>query len=152
MSSLKEEKIRPAAHVVVSLAISSGVFYVFNSWAAAVASFIAGVFVDLDHVLDYFLSHGINLNVKKFFAACEENDFKKLFLFLHSFELLAVLWVLIYVMKLDIVWIAIAVGFTHHLLLDQFFNSKNNRLRYFFLYRTKYGFDRKAVVKNEKAL
>jgi len=125
--------------VAASLVISSGVLYFFNSWIAAIASFLAGVFIDLDHLLDYYLRFGVNFNVKKFYLSASSGQFKKLFILLHSYEIIAILWIMIYIMDLGIIWIAIAIGFTQHLLFDVLVNShrKIDKLGYFLLYRIK---------------
>lgn len=125
--------------MAVSLVISSGVLYFFNSWIAAIASFLAGVFIDLDHLLDYYLSFGVNFNVKKFYLSSSKGQFKKLFILLHSYEVIAILWIVIYTMDLGIIWKAIAIGFTQHLLFDLLVNSQRriDKIGYSLLYRIK---------------
>ena len=134
------------------MVISGGVFYIFGSWAAAAASLVSGIFIDMDHLLDYFVNYGINFDFRKFYSACSEVRFKRLFLLLHSYEFLLIMWVLIYAMKLGLVWKGAAIGFTQHIVLDQLFNSRSDakKLKYFFLYRLMKGFRRDAIRNDGK--
>ena len=126
--------------------------YFFNSWAAGIASFMTGVFIDVDHLLDYFIECGINLDVKRFFEVYEKDRYKRAILILHSHELVVGLWIAILFMDLGVVWKGAAIGLTQHILFDQFLNfqTKAHKLRYSFLYRLKKGFDRKVFIEDEK--
>lgn len=85
---------------------------------------IAGVFIDIDHVLDYYIEQPLTLKIKRIHLWYVENRFKRLFIFLHSLELLFALWIIISVFKLGVFWIAFAIGLTQHMILDIIFNKK----------------------------
>jgi len=133
------------------LVISAAVYSFFKSWPAAIVSFLSGVFVDIDHLLDYYLSHGITFNVMKFYEACNQTNFSRLLLVFHSYEFIAILWFLAYVMKYEPIWTALAIGSTQHLAFDEIVNSKykpdSSKFKYFFLYRLKRRFSPRVFVK-----
>lgn len=135
-----------------SFVISGGVLYYFNSWTAALASFLTGVFIDIDHILDYYVNYGINLDIRRFFDVCYSIGFRKLFLFLHSFELVAGLWFFVLLLNPGTIWTGAAIGITQHLFLDQLGNNRTGckKFRYFLLYRLRHSFSRSAVIENEK--
>jgi hypothetical protein len=60
-----------------------------RSRPAALASFFAGWLIDLDHIVDYVSAHGWKPNWERFNEASHEKYSGKLYLPLHSFELLA---------------------------------------------------------------
>ena len=137
--------MRPPFHIAASATISLFVYLYFKSASCAIISFLSGVLTDLDHILDFCLSHGIrqyNLFFKKLYAI----DFKKLFLVFHSYEFLIILWLGIVIIPLGKYWISFAIGFTQHLVFDQLTNPITFR-GYFLLYRIYHKFDTEKVVK-----
>src|SRR4030065_336426 len=78
-------------HLSASIIISWVLYAMFKSWGLAIASFVSGVFIDLDHIIDYLRSSGISLNVKKFFNYFYKKKFDKVLLIFHGWEWLAVL-------------------------------------------------------------
>jgi len=139
--------MRPTYHVM----ISGGVTLVFALWVkstgALVACFLSGIFIDLDHHLDYYLAQKeLPLNFKKLVDFCRDDQQSKLHLFLHSYELLFLLWFSIYYFSLETVWLGIAVGFTMHIICDEIANPMRP-LSYFLTYRIKHNFSRKMLFK-----
>jgi hypothetical protein len=140
--------MKPTYHVI----ISGGVTAVFALWVksktAVLACFLSGIFIDLDHHLDYFLVRKkLPLSYKKLVDFCDK-DQGPLYLFLHSYELLILMWICIYYFSLGNVWVGIAVGFTTHILCDEFANPFRP-LAYFLTYRIKHKFNRKMLFKKE---
>jgi len=84
---------------------------------------LAGIFIDVDHIFDYYLQRGITLKIKSIYSWCLEREFNFLFLFFHSLELVFLLWIAISVFKLGIFWVAFAIGITQHMVLDILFNK-----------------------------
>lgn len=76
-------------------------------------------------------------------------NIKKLYILLHSYEFIALLWVLIYTLSLSIAWKAAAIGFTQHLILDQLTNPVNT-YGYFLTYRIVNRFDTNKIINQEK--
>ena len=132
-------------HVVVSSIVSAFVWAFFKSFGCAAISFASGVLIDLDHVIDYYASYGFTFKAKKIYNICLELKLKKLYLILHSYELIALLWIIIYVFSLSNLWKAIAIGFTQHIILDQITNPINT-LGYFLTYRFIKGFKKELII------
>ncbi|NQT07370.1 MAG: hypothetical protein HQ575_07515 [Candidatus Omnitrophica bacterium] len=122
----------------------------FKSLACGVASFLSGVFLDIDHIFDCYLNHGRDFKLSNLYRYCMEVRFDKLTLFLHSYELLAVFWVLIYLFSMGDIWKALAIGATQHILFDQVFNKHHADLdwrAYFLTHRLMNRFKKEAVIR-----
>lgn len=104
--------------------MSSILYFVFKSVPCFIISFAGGFLIDLDHVLDYYLHTGVNLKVANFFKYYSSLRFEYLTVIFHSFELLFLLWLAIYAFGLGSFWVALAVGFSQHMILDLVGNSK----------------------------
>jgi hypothetical protein len=83
--------MEPKYHVVTSAAISGILYAIFGSWAVAVSSFITGVLIDVDHIIDYVIVHGLHLDMRNFFSFFYENRLQKVTLVLHGWEWLLLL-------------------------------------------------------------
>jgi len=113
---------------------------IFKSWYLSMACLLSGIFIDLDHIIDYFREQGINLDIKKFFRICEYGQFDKIVLIFHGWE-----WILLFI---AIAWssdwnplvIGVVIGFGHHILLDAFYNRTGIRT-YSIIWRWSKGFD-----------
>ena len=135
----------PAGHVVISAATGGIFLYSTHSWAGAVACFFSGIFIDLDHHLDFYLEKGkIPLRYSELLYFCEKEKTGKLYLFFHSYELLALFWLLIMFLHLGYFWSGLALGLTTHLIADQIFNPLKP-LGYFLIYRIRNDFDKAKI-------
>lgn len=109
------------------------------------AAFMAGassVLIDLDHVVDYVLCNGGWGGVDHFFASCEEGRLKRLFLFMHAFEWLIILWLLIGTGVAAPWGVGLAIGMSGHMLLDAIGNAHLLQPMFYWLwYRAQNRFD-----------
>ncbi len=121
----------------------------FRSLPCALASFISGVFIDLDHFLDYYANHGLTFKLKNIYDACERSDLKKIYVVLHSYEIVILSWLIIYTVPLSVFWKAGAIGLTQHMIFDQLTNPFSIR-GYFFTYRLLNGFDKNILMPEVK--
>ncbi|OGV56098.1 MAG: hypothetical protein A2017_16045 [Lentisphaerae bacterium GWF2_44_16] len=127
-------------HITASLLVSGLLFWIFKSIPMTLISFISGVLIDVDHLLEYMISPHMKLDIAHFFKFFEKNLTKKAFLFFHSWELLAVLFVICWSSGWDL-WIAgLLIGMAQHMILDQIFNP-TSAYSYFFIWRMKNNFD-----------
>ncbi len=136
-------------HTLLSI-ISSGAVYLFSySVGAALACFLAGIFIDLDHLFEYYYYFGLRrLSVKEFFRAANEHVYNKFFLFLHSYELAVVLWVLsLAVIRRPWAW-GFSLGFTLHIIADHIYNPCAP-LTYILLFRVKHRFAGERLFPSE---
>lgn len=142
--------MRPLAHVVASGVISTFVGIYFKSFGCAAISFISGVFIDLDHLFDYYANHRFTFKIKRIYCACLRIRFKKLYLLLHAYELVIAFWVLIFVLRLSNPWKAAAIGITQHMIFDQLCNPMS-RFGYFLSYRVAKGFRIGSILHKDYA-
>ncbi|OGW85460.1 MAG: hypothetical protein A2987_02730 [Omnitrophica bacterium RIFCSPLOWO2_01_FULL_45_10] len=138
--------MKPLAHVGVSGLVSILVGAYFKSFGCAILSFVAGVFVDLDHVLDYYLNHGFTLQASKIYYACLEFNLKRIYILLHSYEVIILFWVWLFLRGQGNLYTAIAIGMTQHVVFDQLTNPLDG-LGYFLTYRIIKGFDKNLLIK-----
>ncbi len=136
--------MKSAYHTAFSIILSGILLALFKSWGLAIASLISGIFIDLDHIMDYLVEYGHHLNIKKFFRACYETQFRRLFLLLHGWE-----WLIFWGAAAKLTdfnpWITgFLIGYGQHLVLDQLSNKPSAR-GYFLSWRWKNGFDPKAI-------
>lgn len=83
---------------------------------------------------------------RKFNKVMSDVELKKLYLFLHSLDLLVLLWICILVFKLNIYWISAAVGMTQHMVIDLIGNPIDMK-GYCFVYRLCRRFKRDDILK-----
>lgn len=120
----------------------------FKSFGCALISFLAGIFIDLDHPLEYYLTHNFTLDIRDMFQTHLAMTFKKLYVAFHSYEIVIFLWLAIAVFSLSNLWKAMAIGLTQHLIFDQMTNPVMP-FAYFFAYRASKNFDADALIKKE---
>ena len=138
--------MKVTGHAVISLAGAGILYKLTDSFGVFLWVLIMGVFIDIDHYVDYIRENGVSLNPKKVYSACEEGHiyFKKLMLFFHSYELMLILWLAIFMLDLGAVWKYAALSFSLHLLLDQMANPVVP-FAYFFSFRAANSFATKKI-------
>lgn len=139
----------PTSHVAAS-AVVSAVFALYSrSPEGTIACFLSGIFIDLDHFVDYWIAkRKLIFSYPELYAFCANEKTGRLHLFLHSYELHALMWAAVYFGKASFLWQGLAVGMTSHLFLDQIFNPLRPFV-YFFIYRLKHGFHKKCIFTEE---
>jgi len=141
--------MKPTTHAFVSLGTSALFWLSVKSPLATVVCFLSGVFIDIDHHLDYFIAkRRIPWRYKDLVDYFEDINSGKLYLVLHSYELLFLLWMGIYFLMLNDIWLGLAVGATVHLACDALVNSFRP-MTYFMFFRIKNRFDRKRLFTQE---
>lgn len=119
-----------------------------KSIGCALASFISGVFIDIDHLFDYYSNHRtFTLKIQDIYETCAKLNLNKFYILLHSYELIALLWASIYLFSLPNLWKATAIGLTQHLIFDQITNPVYT-FGYFITYRMLKGFKKELLLKN----
>jgi hypothetical protein len=134
-------------HVVISTTVTT-LFAVWSpSWPGWLACFLSGIFIDVDHNLDYFLwRKELPISYRKLIDFLKNDHDAKLYLFLHSYELLAALWFCIFYFGLNEIWWGMAVGLTVHMACDEYYNPLRP-LAYFLIYRCSHKFSRRKLFK-----
>lgn len=131
-------------HLILSGAGSAAIFTGGGGWEAAVAFSATGVFIDLDHLVDYWRETGFNTDVPRFMNYFSTRQPRHLLLFLHAWELIAAALIACLLMATPPGWMIWGMaGWFLHLLLDQKYNHLH-KFTYFFFYRLRHGFKTEA--------
>ena len=138
--------MRTFGHIVTSAGISLAGYYRYRSRPAAIASFLVGWLIDLDHIVDYVRAHGWTLNWGRFNEAAHEKYSGKLYIPLHSYELLALFFLLFKGPKRQPYRVGITLSILTHLLLDQKCNPSRKPLTYFLAHRMRKRFDAHHIL------
>lgn len=102
-------------------------YAIFRSVGVSVWSFVGGTAIDLDHLYDYAI-YSFNhprepRSLKNFFYVLSNSKLEKVYVLLHSWELVAVIllagW---YLPAVGDVLIPLAFGMAVHILFDAIFN------------------------------
>jgi hypothetical protein len=137
-------------HTAVSVIISGLLYLSFKSWGLAIASLIAGIFIDLDHIIDYLREHGWPLRIRNFFHVCDHAQFDRLYIFFHGWEWL-VLWSVAAWLSEWNPWITGAfIGLCHHMILDTIYSAPH-LYSYSLIWRWKNNFNFDTVFYNLKS-
>ena len=139
--------MRTVGHIITSAGVSCISYMRYKHKPAALATFLAGWLIDLDHLVDYVKAHGWKPNWQRFSEACHEEYSGKLYLPLHSFELLAVFFLFFKGPKKQPYRVGITVSILTHLMLDQKCNPDRHPLTYFLTHRIRKKFNAQDILK-----
>ena len=138
--------MRTFGHIVTSAGVGIASYMRYRSRPAAIASFLAGWLIDLDHIVDYVRAHGWKLNWSRVNEAEHEKYSGKLYLLLHSYELLALFFLLFRGPAKQPYRVSITLAVLTHLLLDQRCNPSRKPLTYFLADRIRKRFDAAKIL------
>ena len=124
--------MRPPGHAVISLSIGGVLWAITKSPYAMASAFVAGVFIDLDHLVEYYW----------WFI---KEDRSRVLYFLHSYELLVPAFLSGYLSGWNPVVLGASMAFLGHLMTDQIVNPVVP-FGYFFTYRAMKRFRRDSIV------
>lgn len=128
-----------AQHAAISVVAGAGAYAASRSWEMAAGVFIMGVFIDLDHIIDYWREHPFRMDLEHFFVTCEDYGLNRAYLIMHSVEWVVPLGLLVYYTRSP--WITgLAAGWAVHMVFDIIGNYTNN-WTYFLTFRAIVGFD-----------
>ena len=111
--------MEPEVHLFTSAALTSAAYFITGNIPAAVAAFFGGFFIDLDHLLEYWL-YKKSLVIRGEFFTKYAKKAGHLYIFFHSYEvLLAVYFVAMLTRGLfSEIALWLAIGMTLHMVLD----------------------------------
>ena len=110
-------------HVAASAVASAATFAASDSAIMAAAAFLSGVFIDADHMIDYIFMNRPPYSFRRMTDIYYNNRLTRVFLLLHSWELLALLALAAVATGWQPFLTGLLIGMGHHLLLDQLFND-----------------------------
>ncbi len=138
--------MRTVGHIITSAGVGAASYLVYRSRKAAVASFLAGFLIDLDHIVDYVRAHGWRMDWGRFSEAAHEKYSGKLYLPLHSYELLALFFFLFKGPTRQPYRVGITVSILTHLILDQRNRRKGKAGTYFLAHRISKRFNANEIL------
>ncbi|MFH1369207.1 MAG: hypothetical protein ABII64_08790 [Elusimicrobiota bacterium] len=131
--------MRLPQHALASTIGAAAVYAVTRSPGMAAGVFITGVFIDLDHIIDYWREHPFRMDLDHFFHTCNEYRLKKALLISHSVEFLFPIALLVYLTRSP--WIiGMSIGWALHIIMD-YEGNKVHGLTYFLFHRIRVGFE-----------
>jgi len=142
--------MRTSGHIAVSATIGLFTYGCFGEVAPAIGSFLVGTLIDLDHIIDYVYAHGKKWDWKKINAAHHERFSGKLYVPLHSYELLILFFLLTMDPGLTPWRVGISLSLLAHFLCDQFFNPGRRFSTYFLINRLIHKFEAKKLLKQKQ--
>lgn len=135
-------------HIAAS-SLLGGVLYIFtNSFLITIPTILSGIFIDLDHFIDFFFLTKEKFTIKNFFSFCYKCLWIRLSLILHSWELVFLFCILYWWFRQPIL-LGIVAGTGLHMIMDQWVNltrSNISKFFYFLSYRISKGFKLKAMI------
>jgi hypothetical protein len=137
------------SHIGASTVISASLMILFRSWELTIYSFLSGIFIDLDHIVDYLLQDRPALDIKEFFAFFHEEKHHKIYIFLHSWELLILLFTGVIISGWDMAMLGILVGAFQHMLFDEILNRPSG-WGYSLIWRWRCGFASKKIFPRDR--
>ena len=138
--------MRASYHIAISAGISLGLQATWHSGAATLGCFLSGIFIDIDHYLEYYIFRKqFPFRYKDLVKYCDYNQERKLYLFFHAYEYLFVLGLLICFFHFSKAWLGVTIGLTTHLVLDQWANPIKP-LFYFLTFRAKNRFEKTKIL------
>lgn len=138
--------MRTLGHIVSSAGIGLLTYHRYKSPGAALASFFAGWLIDVDHVVDYVKAHGWKPSWFHINEAKHEHYSGKLYLLLHSYELLALFFILCRHPNRRAYRVGITLSVLTHLILDQRCNPCRKPLTYFLAHRMHKRFNAQEIL------
>ena len=144
--------MRTSGHIIVSAGVGIFTYVSFGEVAPAIASFLVGTLIDLDHIIDYLYAHGKKWDWKKINAAHHEKVSGKLYVPLHSYELLLLYFILTLDPALTPWRVGVTLSLLFHFLCDQFFNPNRKFSTYFLIHRIIHKFEVSKVLKTKEVM
>lgn len=126
-----------AAHVFVTLILSFLIYFKTGNLSYLIIFVISGIFIDLDHLIDYFIVFKNKFNFYKFIN-CHYLKSGKVYIFLHSWEPVFFFLILGYFVKSPGLVISLT-SIIIHLIIDNL--QRRNISVYFLTYRIIKKFD-----------
>ncbi len=132
--------MRTEYHMASSAVISTALYVFFRSWELSVANFLTGVFIDIDHIVDYVAERGRDFNIIDFFKVFYEDLTQKVYVLLHSWELMVTLFMVAWLTGWNVWAVGFLIGYGVHMIMDQF--SAETIRAYSLIWRVRHGFER----------
>ena len=145
--------MRLPIHIIFTAPAAVSLYGMTGSWLGVIGIFISGIFIDIDHFLDYWYDRGMNLNIAKFFEYANTGASSRFFIISHSYELLPLLFMGTRLLSLHYLFVGLIAGMVIHLILDYINILVNFKYKwqsfiiFSFIFRALAGFRRDKIDK-----
>jgi hypothetical protein len=136
----------PGQHAALSVSSGAILGLTLSSWTAGLSCCLVGIFIDLDHLFDFWINRGFSLSVREFLDFCYYGTSRTFYVILHGYEYIPLLLGLSIVPALRSLAWGLTAGYVLHLLGDQLFNKHLNRWTYFLSFRLYHRFASSRIV------
>lgn len=135
--------IHESVHILCSLIVGAVAYKFYKSYWVFIASFATGLFLDVDHLFDYFHFRGFHFSLSEFATGSYFIPSGKILLPFHGFEwaiLLGLISLIIYMaktanrQKIITVLLTLAASLCLHLIYDTLYYGPDPGT-YFIIYR-----------------
>ncbi|NCN39025.1 MAG: hypothetical protein COY38_03660 [Candidatus Aenigmarchaeota archaeon CG_4_10_14_0_8_um_filter_37_24] len=128
-------------HLAASAALSILFYLLTESILGSVSLILVGVFIDLDHFIDYWIAKKrISFDFKDFFDYFYAYQYKKASVLFHSVEFIPIIALAGFFLFGKLITYGVLVGFISHIILD-YIGNETKPLTYSLVYRTWKRFD-----------
>lgn len=150
--------IHELTHLILTLGVGYFVYRIYKKpFASFFAALTGGLFIDLDHLFDYFLAFGSRFNLIYFIKGYQFMKNEKIYITLHSWEWVVLLLFIGYFINKSVkinasfkkIILSIILSFSlslfSHLIVDVWVNHVTIP-GYSIIYRVRYNFELKKLV------
>ncbi len=140
--------MRPSHHAAASALVAGGVWgWTASGWLAALA-WIVGVFVDVDHLIDFLMSErSFPASTRGFLDHfLVKRRFRKVVIIFHAYEWMGLAWFVAWWHWPSPWGVVAALAYSQHLVLDAVANRHLHPLCYFLVFRVRCGFSREVLL------
>ncbi len=145
--------MKPSRHIIAGFSVGLAFTIFTKNLHAGLICFISSVFLDVDHIIDFIIHHGIkSFTIRRVYRACEQTQnragqykYKRLYLFLHVYEIAILLWIVLIYIK-NVYLLAFSIGYSLHLIMDAYANQLHP-YAYFMAWRILRKFDPNKLYK-----
>jgi manganese transport protein len=131
-------------HAALSVTFSGILLAVFRSWELAVASLLPGIFLDVDHLVDFFAQSKERFTLRRFFEVIYRRELGRVYIVLHGWEWVCAFGVAVGALGGNPWLLGLCLGWAQHMIADQLYNGAR-WWSYFFLGRMAHRFDHWAA-------
>lgn len=153
--------IHELSHLIISLSIGYVVWKLYKKPSVSFfAALIGGLFVDLDHLFDYFIAFGAKFSLTYFLKGYQFMKNEKIYIPLHAWEWVVLFLIVAYLINkytkiktgakkmLLSILLSFSLALFSHLMIDVWVNHVTF-LGYSIIYRVKNNFDLRNLVTAE---
>ena len=135
-------------HLIAALVAALVVYMFFGDIRYSILAIVVAFFVDVDHLLDYFLAEGLKIDLKSFFSGEFFNKWKRVVIIFHGWEYVLV-FLILFVFTKNPIFAVFSISLFAHYTVDVFTNRHVYKFGYFLIFRLKHKFSIAKILSQE---